>query len=52
MAATTAPKRHPAHAPSGGAHVHKPYTWLALGGAVFVVAWIVWTVFFASALPR
>lgn len=51
MSATTPPKRHPTHAPSGGDHVKKNYPWLLIGGVTFLAAWIVWTIWYVSALP-
>ncbi len=51
MSATTEPKRVSKHAPSGGKHLPKPYGILLVGGMIFVVAWCVWTFWFAAALP-
>jgi hypothetical protein len=52
MAATTAPKRQPTHAPSGGRHLPKPYPWLLVGGALFLIAWVVWTFVFSASVPK
>ncbi len=51
MPATTEPKRQPTHVSSGGDHRKKSYSWILIGGIVFLAAWAVWTFFFASALP-
>lgn len=51
MSAITAPtKRHPRN-PSGGRAVPKHYAYLAIGGVVFVVAWMIWNLWLASAIP-
>ena len=51
MSATTLPKRHP-HNPSGGRAIPKHYTYLIIGGAVFVVAWMVWNFWLGAGIPR
>lgn len=51
MSATTPAKRIPSHTPSGGDHIRKPYVMLAIGGWLFLIAWLIWTLWFSSALP-
>lgn len=43
MAATTEPRRKPTGAPSGGAHRKRSYSWLYIGGIIFVAAWAIWS---------
>jgi hypothetical protein len=51
MSATTLPKRQPRN-PSGGKAMPKHYTYLIIGGIVFVAAWAVWNFWLGAAIPR
>ncbi len=51
MSATTPAKRIPHHVPSGGDHINRSYVTLAICGWIFLAAWLVWVLWFGSALP-
>ena len=51
MSATTSPKREVKHAPSGGNHMRKSYTYIAIGGLIFLAAWAVWTFIYSAQVP-
>ena len=51
MSATTPAKRQSVHASSGGEHRKRSYVYLYVGGAIFLAAWLVWTIWLGSPLP-
>lgn len=54
MSATTLPnkRQNRQHQPSSGRPVPKHYMMLAIGGTVFLLAWLIWNVWFGAAIPR
>ena len=52
MSGPTAPKDHTAHNPSGGRATPKNYVYIAIGGVVFLAAWLVWNFWYGATIPR